>query len=188
MDNNPNLIDRARKGDRHALNQLFTHWYRPVYNIAYRYFSDADLARELCQQTFLHVQQKLGQLREAEGFRLWLYQIVVNLCHNEFRRTQSRSRAYENYGRMQPRLAVELPEERYEREEQAARVLEALGRLPEEQRMVVIMKEYEGLTFREIAGVLGLSENTVKSRMYYGLKALQKFFLIQSPKNKIRYE
>jgi RNA polymerase sigma-70 factor (ECF subfamily) len=133
------------------------------------------------------VQQKLGQLRDPAGFRLWLYQTAINVCHNEFRRAQTRKQSYESYGRMNNGRVVAGPGEAYERGEQARQVLEALQRLPEEQRIVIIMKEYEELTFREIAGVLGVSENTAKSRMYYGLKALRKFFLTH-PQKTMRYE
>jgi RNA polymerase sigma-70 factor (ECF subfamily) len=67
-------------------------------------------------------------------------------------------------------------------------VLAALQALPEEQRTVIIMKEYEGLKFREIAEVLELPENTVKSRLYYGLRALRKFFLTTNLKREVYHE
>lgn len=184
-DNLTTLIDRARRGDRRALNELFTRWYPQVYNIAYRYFSDEERAREVSQQTFLQVQQKLGQLREAGGFRVWLYRTVVNFCHNEYRRERDRQRTYEAYGGRQPRPVAAGPEAAYVREERSQQVLAALQQLPEEQRLVIIMKEYEELTFREIADILGISENTAKSRLYYGLKSLRKFFLT---KTTMRYE
>ena len=68
------------------------------------------------------------------------------------------------------------PEEGYQQREQSRQVLQALQKLPVEQRTVIIMKEYEGLKFREIAEILNISENTAKSRLYYGLKGLKKIF------------
>ena len=68
------------------------------------------------------------------------------------------------------------PEKQYDRQERGEIVMDMLNMLPEEQRVVLIMKEYEGLKFREIADSLGISENTAKSRLYYGLKGLRKSF------------
>lgn len=170
------LIRQAQGGDTRALNRLFSGWYRPVYNIAYRYFGDADRAAEATQQTFVAVQQKLGQLREPAAFRVWLYRAVINQCHAEARRGQARRRIHDRYAERQHGKTAPGPEELYQRTERKRLVLEALQRIPAEQRAVLIMKEYEGLTFREIAEVLELSENTVKSRLYYGLKALRRLF------------
>jgi RNA polymerase sigma-70 factor (ECF subfamily) len=180
------LITQAQRGDAHALNQLFTQWYRPVYNIAYRYFSDAERAGDVSQQVFLVIQEKLGQLRDPDAFRVWLYRTVINLCHTEARKTRTRRRHHEEAGGS-PRLAPG-PEELYQRQERAQLVLAALQALPEEQRTVIIMKEYEGLKFREIAEVLELPENTVKSRLYYGLRALRKFFLTTNLKREVYHE
>ncbi len=181
------LIIRAQRGERSALNQLFSQWYGHVYNIAYRYFADADAAAEISQQTFLTVQQKLPQLKDPTGFRLWLYRTVINLCHNEVRQVVTRRHregiAANGFGATTPG-----PDECYQREERARLVLAALQRLPAEQRTVLIMKEYEGLKFREIAELLDLSENTVKSRLYYGLQAMRKFFSTTQLKKEIYHE
>lgn len=177
VDETRHLIIRARQGDAAALNQLFTDWYRHVYNIAYRYFSDAERASEVSQQTFITVQQKLGQLKDPAGFRLWLYRTVINHCHSEARQARNRARRRERYQQINAPGVAPGPEVRYEKEEQAQYILAALQQLPEEQRTVLILKEYEGLKFREIAELLDLPENTVKSRLYYGLKALRHLFL-----------
>ena len=73
MDETRQLIIQAQEGNQTALNQLFSDWYRRVYNIAYKYFSDAQLAKEMCQQTFVVVQEKLIQLKEPATFKVWLY-------------------------------------------------------------------------------------------------------------------
>ena len=179
MEQNQQLIIRAQQGDKDALNQLFSNWYKHVYNIAYRYFGDAEAAKEVSQQTFLTVQQKLAGLKDPVSFRLWLYRTVINLCHVEARRNSSRKRSFEKYQRTRSNGQAPSPDALYQRKEQADFVLAALQQIPKEQRTVIIMKEYEGLKFREIADVLEISENTVKSRLYYGLKSLRKFFLLR---------
>lgn len=171
------LIIQAQEGDARALNRLFGQWYRHVYNIAYRYFSDADRAGEVTQQTFIALQQKLGQLKDPGAFRVWLYRAVINQCHNEARRGRMQQQIHENYGKLKLGRRAPGPEELYQHKERALMVLAALRRIPDEQRLVLIMKEYEGLKFREIAEILEVSENTVKSRLYYGLKALRNIFL-----------
>jgi len=75
------------------------------------------------------------------------------------------------------RQAPESPDQLYQRAEITRHILSALQQLPEEQRTVIIMKEYEGLKFREIADVLDISENTAKSRLYYGLQNMKKILL-----------
>ena len=72
-----------------------------------------------------------------------------------------------------PEARIGNPEVEYQKKEKAAMIAELLKRLPDEQKTVMIMKEFEGMKFREIADVLNISENTAKSRLYYGLKALK---------------
>jgi RNA polymerase sigma-70 factor (ECF subfamily) len=168
------LIIAAKKGNQLALNQLFSNWYQRVYNIAYRYFSDAQLAKEISQQTFIIVQEKLEQLNDASTFKVWLYRITTNLCHETNRKQKTRIKHEGKYGITAMQRNPSSPDALFEKNERAQLVLNAIKQLPEEQRTVLIMKEYEGLKFREIAAVLGISENTAKSRLYYGLKALRK--------------
>ena len=174
MDETRQLIIQAQGGSQNALNQLFSHWYRRVYNIAYKYFSDVQLAKEISQQTFMIVQEKLHQLREPDTFKVWIYRIAMNQCHEQNRKQATRTNYEEKYGFSAMNISNKSPETLYENNEQAQLIMQAIQQLPEEQRTVLIMKEYEGLKFREIADALGISENTAKSRLYYGLKALRK--------------
>ena len=180
MKNTSYLILRAQRGDQQALNQLFSNWYDRVFNTAYRYCSDTQLAKEITQQTFLIVQEKLGQLLDPESFKVWLYRITINQCHGEVRKATTRDSHQYRFSDAARNNVSESPERIYERTERSELVLKAIQQLPEEQRVVVIMKEYEGLKFREIAEALDISENTAKSRMYYGLKALRKSLVIQN--------
>ena len=174
MDETRQLIIQAQKGNQTALNQLFSDWYRRVYNIAYKYFSDAQLAKEISQQTFVVVQEKLSQLKEPATFRVWLYRITTNQCHEYLRKQKTRTNYEEKYGVANLKITPKTPDTLYENNEKAQLIMRAIQQLPEEQRTVLILKEYEGLKFREIAATLGIAENTAKSRLYYGLKALRK--------------
>ena len=173
------ILLRAQRGDRRALNELVERCHRRVFNTAYKYFSDAELAEEMTQQAFVTLQEKLPQLRDPATFRTWLYRIVTNQCHEYVRKRKTR-RTYENqFGFMQSTSAPLTPAKLYEQDERARLVHAALQQLPDNQREVIILKEYEGLKFREIAELLNESENTVKSRMYYGLKALRRMESLQ---------
>ncbi|MCU0354345.1 MAG: RNA polymerase sigma factor [Cytophagales bacterium] len=174
-------IHEARQGNQAAFSRLVKYWYPRIYNFAYKYFAEHDTAMEVTQQTFISVHKNLGSLQAVEQFRSWLYRIAANCCHQESRK-QKRKKLFsftrwlpsDNTDTPLPDLWADEPDLEAERTELAEYLLKALNQLPAEQRVVVIMKEYEGLKFREIAVALNVSENTVKSRMYYGLENLRK--------------
>lgn len=170
------LIEKSRRGDEHAYGKLVGLWFKRIYNFALKYFADHDLAMEVTQQTFIAVYQKIDRLKDVNSFKFWLYKIALNYCREEDRR-HKRNKWYSiflgdeadkvesNYG---------LPEYEYQKHEKAEMIADILRELPEEQKTVIIMKEFEGLKFREISEALNISENTAKSRLYYGLKAMKK--------------
>ncbi len=180
------LISQAREGDRHAQGRLVQLWYKRIYNFSYKFFYDHDLAMEVAQKTFISMHRNIAYLQDAARFRSWLYTIAVNCCREELRKRKSdRSvslsdlrpgEAEDSYTWERSGDLGENPERMLRQTELADLLQTCLMQLSEEQREVVIMKEYEGLKFREIAETLNISENTVKSRMYYGLEALKIIF------------
>lgn len=178
------LLERARTGERDAQGKLVQLWYKRIYNFSYKFFMDHDRAMEVSQKTFISMCRNLEALQDAGRFKSWLYKIAVNYCREELRRKLS-ARAvsmdlvYNAEADVSPaweanRTGTLDPEHEYRKGELADLLQSCLLELSPEQREVVIMKEYEGLKFREIAESLNISENTVKSRMYYGLSALRK--------------
>ena len=178
------LVEQAKKGDNTAFNKLVRLWYTRIYNYAFKFFGEHDLAMEVTQKTFIALHQHLEKLREIKFFKAWLYQIATNFCKEEDRKLKRKwvlpfvsfkKQADDEFftdiktGEKGPQLLIEEAEV-------SKLIIKALKQLPEEQRTIVIMKEYENLKFREIAEILQLSENTVKSRMYYGLKHLKEIF------------
>lgn len=179
------LIEKAQHGNTRALNQLFSLWYERVYNIAWKYFGEEDLAMEACQAAFVAVQRHLGSLQDATKFKYWLYRIVINQCHLEHRQQKQIRGLKKNYPQNIVHLNPEQPDQAMQREETTRLILNALQELSEEQRTVLILKEYEGLKFREIADLLDISENTAKARLYYGLQNLKKILLINQASKEI---
>jgi RNA polymerase sigma factor (sigma-70 family) len=178
------LIARAREGDKNAQGKLVQLWYKRIYNFSYKFFFDHDLAMEAAQKTFIAMHKNLPNLNDNARFRSWLYTIAVNFCREELRkRKTARStslhdlkpgEAEDSYRWEQSDARNENPEKVLRQTELSDLLQKCLLELSPEQREVVIMKEYEGLKFREIAEALNISENTVKSRMYYGLDGLKK--------------
>ena len=179
------LVDRAVQGDEQAFTKLVQSWYRRIFNFNYKYFFDYDLAMEVTQKTFIAAYSNIGKLKNTNSFSGWLYAIAVNYCREEDRRhhkkwavsfnsLKKKETDFESPGLHSHHENRYDPEVCFQKEELSTILMKALAQIPAEQKVVLIMKEYEGLKFREIADALRISENTAKSRLYYGLKALKK--------------
>lgn len=179
------LIEKIQKGERSALEQLSKLWYPYVYRYALRFTGKVEMAKEVSQLTFVSITKNIGTLREPSSFTPWVFRIAANQCRNLLRKQKFHEPLEVIYSQ---KANQKDPLEMLERSEAIDRVKKALLLIPEEQREVIILKEYEGLKFREIAQVLNTSENTVKSRMYYGLNALKKTLMLNRAQIDIHYE
>ncbi|MFQ5639846.1 MAG: RNA polymerase sigma factor [bacterium] len=184
---NAQLIHKFLAGDMNAFNTLVWRWEKNLYNFVFRYIGNREDAKDICQQTFIRVYRKLHHLRDVNRFSTWLFQIAVNLCRDEIKKQERRNsvsleQLNENNNGVESSLAgiknddQSDPEKRVNDHVLYDLINRALQNIPEEQRVVIIMKEYQGLKFTEIADILETSVNTTKSRMYYGLTALRKVF------------
>jgi RNA polymerase sigma-70 factor (ECF subfamily) len=174
------LILSLRDGDPDAFGLLVARWQEPLFRFAYRILTRREDARDVCQETFLRVLRQPGRFQDGARFSTWMYQIALNLCRDQLRRRRRwRFLAPVDGPDGEPAREREevdreaTPIEALARRERREAVARALDDLPPEQREVLVMKEYEGLKFREIAEILGCPESTVKSRMYYGLSGLR---------------
>ena len=170
------LISKARNGDQKAFGKIMGLWFKRIYNFSFKYFGDHDIAMEVSQKTFIAVYQNIRKLQDTSKFKTWLYRIAWNQCHEENRKL-SRKSWFSFFASREAHQVEEFhmtPERGVQAKELNEVVAELLKSLPEEQRTVLILKEYEELKFREIADLLGISENTAKSRLYYALKGLRK--------------
>lgn len=179
------LIVRAQQGDRLALTQLLNAWHKRIYNYALRYSNRRVFAEEVVQKTFIQVYQKIDQLHEVERFNSWLYRIASNQCHSQGRSIKAKQNLVITLPELPDVKASVQASDLCEENDQRRMLRSLMLKIPSNQREVIIMKEYEGLKFREIAEVLEESENTVKSRLYYGLKALRKIIIENELKEEI---
>jgi RNA polymerase sigma-70 factor, ECF subfamily len=173
------LVARSQGGDLESFNQLIVRWERPIYALAYRVIGREEDARDVCQDTFLRAYRALPGFKGQAKFSSWLYRIALNLCRDWIRRQRRApvSQLPEDVDALE--LAAETePTESIEdlvaRRELSAIVEQAMAGLSEEQRTAIILKEYHGMTFQEIADLQGCPLSTVKTRLYQGLSQLRR--------------
>jgi RNA polymerase sigma-70 factor, ECF subfamily len=172
------IVERALTGDAEAFGEIVHRWERRIFALAFGMLGREEDARDATQETFLAAFRNLRAFRGEAKVSSWLHRIAVNQCITRQRRAKVRNES-----------ALETEEEKHaasfaapiryspvrvvEGRETTAAVRLAVNSLPVELRQVVVMKEFEELTFKEIADALGLPLSTVKSRLYTALKQLQ---------------
>lgn len=172
------LIQRTLHGEPDAFGVLVMRWERQIYGLALRVLSHEEDAKDICQETFLSAFRNLHKFRGEAQFSSWIYRIALNLCNTKLRRERSKPT-------FELDEEIEIPERwanpnvidshtAASREEVAGFVRRALKAIPPEMREVIVMKEYEGLKFEEIAEILKVPVSTVKTRLYTGLGQLRK--------------
>lgn len=173
------LVALARGGDTDAFNQLVLRWERPIYALAYRVIGREEDARDVSQDTFLRAYRALPGFKGEAKFSSWLYRIAMNLCRDWIRKQRRTPVVQAPEGvditdMAAERGPVESIEDLVERRQLSAVVADAMHALPEEQRMAIILKEYHGMTFQEIADLQQCPLSTVKTRLYQGLTVLRR--------------
>jgi RNA polymerase sigma-70 factor (ECF subfamily) len=183
------LVARSRGGDLDSFNQLVLRWERPIYALAYRVIGREEDARDVAQETFLRAFRALSGFKGQAKFSSWLYRITLNLCRDWIRRERRTPLSpvpegvdlIELAGEGTPTASVE---ELVSRKHLSDAVARAMAILPEEQRTAIILKEYHGLTFQEIADLLDCPLSTVKTRLYQGLTVVRRH-LQQTEANRV---
>ena len=173
------LVAKSIGGDADSFNELILRWERPIYALAYRTIGREEDARDVCQETFLRAFRALPGFKGQAKFSSWLYRIALNLCRDWIRR-QRRAPVMQMPEGVEPGELiaetgpVESIEDLVARQDLSRVVEQAMKLLPEEQRTAIILKEYHGLTFQEIADLVGCPLSTVKTRLYQGLTVLRR--------------
>ncbi|MBN2105220.1 sigma-70 family RNA polymerase sigma factor [bacterium] len=179
------LIERYLNGDINAFNTLIWRWEKPIYNFVLRTIGNRELAKDLCQSVFIRMYKQLKTLKDPEKFSSWVYRIALNLCKDEFKKKRIRRLVSfdaltdedTNQNRVKWQFqdrSARSPEDLMQHQQVESIIKNALKKIPDEQRVVIVMKQYQGLKFTEIADILNEPINTVKSRLYYGLRAMKK--------------
>jgi RNA polymerase sigma-70 factor (ECF subfamily) len=163
------LIRRAQAGDAEAFGRLVERYMRRAYYSALSLVGSREDALDISQEAFVRAFRARRTIDPERPFYAWLYQILRRLCFNFLRDRRTRARHLEAAG---PWLAEDAasripdPERALVREEDRRRVGAAIEQLPAREREVLALKEFEGLTYREIASLVGIPIGTVMSRLY----------------------
>ena len=174
------LVDRSKTGDKESFNQLVRRWERPIFALAYRTLGREEDARDVTQETFLRAFRALPGFKGDAKFSSWLYRIALNLCRDWIRKQRRTPVVAVPEGVEIDQLAERQGHESATVEDLAARaelsrgVAAAMEHLPTEQRTAILLKEYHGLTFQEIADMMNCPLSTAKTRVYQGLTLLRK--------------
>ncbi len=166
------IVERALTGDAEAFGEIVRRWERRIFALTYGMLGREEDARDATQETFLAAFRNLRGFRGEAKVSSWLHRIAVNQCISRQRRSKVRGESAledESF----PTPVSYSPVHVVEGRQETIAVRRAINSLPIELRQVVVMKEFEELTFREIADALDLPLSTVKSRLYTALKQLQ---------------
>lgn len=171
------LVEACLAGDVGAFDVLVARWQRKIRGAVYRVVGSEEEAQDVCQEAFLKAYRGLPSFKREARFSSWLYQIALNLSRDRLRRRKTRNwvsleEVDETADQAAAGGAVRGDQWVESREVQRL-VANAVAALPEEQREAVVLKEYEGLTFPEIAEIQGVPVSTVKTRLYRGLSVLR---------------
>jgi len=172
------IVERALTGDGEAFGEIVRRWERRIFALSYGLLGREEDARDATQETFLAAFRNLRGFRGEARVSSWLHRIAVNQCITRQRRSKVRKEAAledeeEKNATIFSAPFEHSPSHLLEGQEHIVAVRRAVNSLPLELRQVVLMKEFEELTFREISDILDLPLSTVKSRLYTALKQLQ---------------
>ncbi len=162
-----NWLRAARAGDHHAFGRLVEKHQQRLFHCLLRLCGSADDAEELAQDAFVQAFVKLDSFQENAAFFTWLYRIAFNLAASRARRRRPRTSldAVIEAGAPEPTTSEHAPDGQMLEQERSQLVHHAIGRLPQEHRQVIVLREIEGLDYQQIADVLETPIGTVRSRL-----------------------
>src|SRR5215472_3429540 len=165
------VVEASRRGDQEALRLLFEAHKDRVYSLALRFTGDVTAAWDLTQEVFIKVFSKVGEFRNQARFETWVYRIVLNACIDEQRKNK-RFVSFERHGKRNQMSEDQPQEKSYMRHQVIEAVQAAVARLTPKVKAPILLRYVEGLSYEEIAAVLGCRAGTVAARLNRGHKIL----------------
>ena len=177
------LIGRALEKDQEAFGELSRRYEKSLYNIVFGVVGDAELARDVTQETFLRAFQFIDRYRKNFKFSTWLFRIGVNLGISKLRRGKLENDVFStegiaHYGIFNKKSSA-APDEQAVMEERAASVVKAVGELSDRYRTVLLMRYSDGLSCRDIGQELGISANSVSIILHRSKMKLKEFLKVE---------
>lgn len=174
------LVEKARKGDRKAFGTLVELYQRRVYAIAFGILRSREDAWDAAQEAFVKAYKNLDRFEGTSAFYTWLYRITYNLSIDHLRSKKRRdtvdldeNRKLESALEKAGHQVAEHPDEVTDRKELSRVLQDAMRKLSDKHRAIIVLREVEGLSYEEMADVLGISKGTVMSRLFHARKNLQ---------------
>ncbi len=178
------LVEQARRGNTRAFRTLVETYQRKVHALALGMLRDPDAARDMAQDAFLKAHQHLDSFQGSASFYTWIYRITMNLCIDQLRKAGRGSQVEfdETIGteaagspadELAPRRLGFDPARALQDKELRQRLQAALEKLSEEHRSVLLLREVDGLSYKEMADVLECAEGTIMSRLFHARKRMQ---------------
>lgn len=160
------LMERVRSGDLQALGMLFERHKGPLFNFLLRFVHEHATAEDILIDAFLRVYDRRGTYKRGFRFSTWLYTIAHNLAVDCLKHASRREVPHDDVVERAVCDDSTPLADQFERAELADTVQRAVDRLPQDQRVVIILREYEGLSYREIADIVGATEEAVRVRAH----------------------
>jgi len=172
------LIERTGRGDEQAFEQLVAKYERAVFNTIYRYIGAYDDVEDIAQEVFLRVWRHAGKFKGRSKFSTWLYRITANQClsyRSKHRQAPASLDGMVEKGTVPKTLQTERDIAQRERVQV---IQKALDELPERQRMALVLSQYDGMSYKEIAATMNVSVGSVESLIFRARTALREKFNI----------
>jgi len=183
MDNlsSEELMAKIAEGDNDSFEILVNRHQTSVLNLVYRFIGDRTQAKDLAQEVFIRVWQAAKTYKPEAKFTTWIYRITANLCFNELKSARRKKwfqflrfdTDNEIHGEKDFPDSSPSPEDLLLAKERSRKISDALQRLPDNQRMALILKRYDDLSYQEIAKVIGCSVSAVESLLFRAKRTLQ---------------
>ena len=175
------MVKAVRAGDATAYRGLVEKYQSRVYNMVYGMVRNREDARDITQDAFVKAYRRLDSFRLEASFYTWLYRIAMNQAIDFIRRAKRRGTSEfdetkgvrSEDGDLSDTHHEESPSRALERKQLYQKIMDSLEKLPDDQKQVVLLRELEGLSYKEISDVMGIPEGTVMSRLFYARKRLQ---------------
>lgn len=185
------LVRAVQQGDEQAATDLYNAVHKDLYYHILKTVNDPALAEDLLQDTFIEIFQTIGQLNEPAAFVAWSKQIAYHKCTAYFRKRREiladeDEDGYSVFDTVEEDRAEFIPDEALDKEDLKQTIHAMIAELPPEQRSALLMRYFDELSVKEIAEIQGVSEGTVKSRLNYGRRALQKSVEDYEKKNGVK--
>jgi RNA polymerase sigma-70 factor (ECF subfamily) len=173
------IVRRCQEGDQDAFRVLVERYEQRATRLAYRFVRRHDVAKDIAQEAFIRAYRSIKEFRSKSQFYTWFYRILVNLALDHIRRDRTELAEFQDDTLLRSQVASEAqvrranPGEALWRKEQRKAIVRAIDSLQPDQRQTIVLREFEGLSYEEIAQVTKVPIGTVMSRLFYARRKLQ---------------